>query len=486
MVNTKLINLLKSLTEDEFKQCEKFIYSSYFNKGRDLIPFFKTLKPFYPEFDSINLNNEFIFKKIFPGKKYALLKSDNLIRTLSSHLFRLCKEFLIQLELNEEKNIKEYLLLSQLRKKKLYKEFEKDYNSVSEKKDDVFAGSARDFSFKYSLNAVLTECEIDKDNFKGAFESTVSSGEYSVVAALINSFKHEDMKNISLAYNINLRYNLMDNLLDNLDSDKLLENMKINNDRFYPYLHVFHMIYKMNRNKDNRNYYYELKDLLIKNRKIFGQSENYVLWNIMHTYCEMMNLGMEEVFKLFDYILKNNIHRKSEQEDFHIVLFRNVILCAVFLNKYEWLEKFIFKYSSEIHIFHRENMKNYSLAYLHFAKSEFDKSLEYISKIKYDLFMFKSDMKMLQLRIFYELGYYEQAYSAISATNNYLNYTKELAGLFKDYVGNFIKFIKELIILKSENNFTSGDIEFLEKKIRETQYVSFRDWLLEKTNELKK
>ena len=132
---------------------------------------------------------------------------------------------------------------------------------------------------------------------------------------------------------------IMDNLLDNLDSDKLLENMKINNDRFYPYLHVFHMIYKMNRNKDNRNYYYELKDLLIK--KTGKSSDNpriMFLWNIMHTYCEMMNLGMEEVFKTVWLYFEKQYSQKVRTGRFSYCFIQNVILCAVFLNKYEWLE----------------------------------------------------------------------------------------------------------------------------------------------------
>ena len=38
--------------------------------------------------------------------------------------------------------------------------------------------------------------------------------------------------------------------------------MKKNNDRFYPYILIFFMIYKMNKNKDNPEYFFELKSLL--------------------------------------------------------------------------------------------------------------------------------------------------------------------------------------------------------------------------------
>ncbi len=68
--------------------------------------------------------------------------------------------------------------------------------------------------------------------------------------------------------------------------------------------------------------------------------------------------------------------------------------------------------------------------------------------------MFKTDMRMLQLRIYFERGYFEQAFSTISAAVNYLKYTMELAEIFKEYIGNFIRFTKELINIKLKIKFS--------------------------------
>jgi len=48
--DSKLIKLLKNFNSEEFKEFEKFVASPFFSRGRDLLPLFKALKPFYPGF----------------------------------------------------------------------------------------------------------------------------------------------------------------------------------------------------------------------------------------------------------------------------------------------------------------------------------------------------------------------------------------------------------------------------------------------------
>ena len=113
----------------------------------------------------------------------------------------------------------------------------------------------------------------------------------------------------------------------------------------------------------------------------------------MLTYCGVNNLPLlKEIFQIYKHILEQGIYKKSEKEDFHIVLFRNIIVNSYFLDEYDWMENFINKHSAELHSDHRIDMRSYSLAYLNFAKGKFETALEYILEIKYDLFFYKIDV----------------------------------------------------------------------------------------------
>lgn len=82
-----------------------------------------------------------------------------------------------------------------------------------------------------------------------------------------------------------------------------------------------------------------------------------------------------EQFELNDGNLKLGIYKRSREEDFHVVLFRNMVLNSSAVGETEWLEKFIETYSPELPDKHRENMINFSKAFLCISGKEYEKPL---------------------------------------------------------------------------------------------------------------
>lgn len=478
MKDSKLIGLLRSFSPAEFRDFEKFVSSPYFSKGRDLVPFFRILKKFQPGFADEALTAEYVFKKLFPGKEYDKVKSANIIKTLSSQLFMACKEFLIQLGLQEDENRKQFYLLNELRKRKLYSEFEKDLRSIGRNPDDPVKGTVRDFVDRYFTELLARDYSLDTDDFKNSYEANLKSAEYSLLAGLINTFKHQDEKNIARAYNLPVRDNLLDVMLDSLDADGLIARLRDTSHPMNDYLEIYFLIYEMNKVPYDTALFYKVRKLLQERRELFGQTENYTLWNTLLSFCNLANLPNEEHFYIFNHILENGIYRKSDSEDFHIVLFRNIVLVASAMNKTEWLEKFLERYSEEIHADHRTGMKLYSYAVLNFSKGDYAAALEHIQGIRFELFLYKPDMRVLQLKIFYKLGYHDQLFSMIDSTLHYLRNTKEIRDDFKESVRNLTKYIKEFMKMK-EGSTSRKDIALLKKRIKDETYLGQRKWLLD-------
>jgi len=489
--DNKLINLLKKFSAEEMRELEKFIASPYFSRSRNLNPLFKTLKQFYPEFSDEKLNFEFVFKSLYHGKKYEQVKSSNLIKTLSSELFMLCKEFLIYSEFSNDKKRKEFYLLNQLRKKKIYKEFERDLNKINEEDDFKNKGSMEYFIESYFLKTVFRDYSLDNDDFKNTYESALSSGEFISVMALIKCLRNSDERTLADIYNLETRYNLIDNLFNHIDIDSLLDVMKKNNDKFYPYVYTYYLVHKLNTEK-KKEIYFELKDHLSRNMSLFGKDELYVLRSILLTFCSIMVVSNElgqfrkEQFELNDGNLKLGIYKRSAEEEFHVVLFRNMALNSAVIGEFEWLEKFIFKYSPELPLEHRENMINFSNAILHFYRNEFEKSLVFFSEIKLNLFIFKLDVRQFQLKIYYELNYIEQAYSLIDSTNHFLNDTKEASEILYIGVKNLLKFYRQIFKIKQSAKTDKADLDLILKNISEEKILASRDWLISKIIELEK
>lgn len=484
MTDTKLTGLLRTLSTDEMKQLEKFVDSPFHNSGRDLTSLVRFMRSIHPAFEEAELTNELIYGKIFPGKKYDGKKSDNLIRTLTSHLFRMCKEFLVQAELKAQSETKEYMLLNQLRKRGLYKEFDKEYENVIQPEDRLSRGSIGSFVTSYFMNAVKRDCSLNRDDFSNAFEFTMRASEDILTAALISCFKFEDEKNLAEVYNAKARSSILHVMLDSIDYEKFLQRLKKEDPERYPYINIFYHVYMMNKDRTGNSYYFRLKELVTEHASLFGVAENYVLWNILLTRSQLSKMGNAEVFSIHKYMVKNGVYKISEKENFHIVLFRNIVIVASSLGEYEWLGNFIEKYSGELQDNHRENMKSYSLAYLHYAKSEFDKALEHILKVKYNLFLFKLDLRILQLKTYYELEYYEEGLSLVSSSLEYIRNAKDLSPIIKTNIGDFFRSVRVLINIRLYPSGKEEVLDDLKRKASGNLYPNLAEWLKMRAGEI--
>jgi len=489
MNDSKLIKMLRTFTDSEIKEFEKFVDSPYFSRGRDLSNFFKTLKPFYPEFEDKKLTGENVYLKLYPGKKYEDKKSANVLHKLSSDLYKLCRDFLIHDEFKNDEIRKYFYLLNKLRMKKLYSEFDKEYKNAEAITDNLYKGGVSDFLDKYYLRQSFLEYSIDKSDVRNVFDSILTLGEYSVIIALIKGFRNIDTNSTSKSFNVDVRYNLVDNFIKHLDYENLLEEMKANNDRFYPYAAVSNAIHEIFADMENIAKYFELKNLIISYISLFGHTEKYILFQTLISYCSKnidggnRELFIREEFENFKMIFELGIYKYSDNDKIQINNFRSIISCAIDNGEIDWLENFIENYITEILSEHQGNMRHYSFAYVHFARKNFEKALECIMKVKFNFILFKMDVKNLMFKIYYELGYFEQAYSMLDTMRHYIANTNELSELFKIREKNFIKYAGKLLKIKSSDS--NSEVNYLEEEIKNETLLGSRNWLINKIAELK-
>ena len=148
-----------------------------------------------------------------------------------------------------------------------------------------------------------------------------------------------------------------------------------------------------------------------------------------------------------------------------------------------FLELMIEDYSKLLKPEVREDIVLFSYSYLYFLRNEFEKSLQMISKIQTDDFLFKTDIKKLKLFIFYELEYTEQAFSAIDSFKHYLSNSKEITDVRKSSSVEFISAFN--LLLKIKTGKGEDNIAILNKKIGNLSVLA-KSWFNGKIGEMKK
>ena len=174
-------------------------------------------------------------------------------------------------------------------------------------------------------------------------------------------------------------------------------------------------------------------------------------------------------FKLFGY---------SEEDYFDLSHFRNILLSSFDVNDLDFAESLINDYSEYLNPQFRENMVNYSKAKLYFARKEPDKSLDFASKVKQDFFLFKTDIKILLIQLYFEMEYYEELFSLIDSFKHFISNSSDIYEARKTRYMNFLKYISSITKLKI--HFDDEKNSRLKTELTSAKDVALSGWLLSK------
>ncbi|MEZ4692265.1 MAG: hypothetical protein R3A12_19740 [Ignavibacteria bacterium] len=130
-------------------------------------------------------------------------------------------------------------------------------------------------------------------------------------------------------------------------------------------------------------------------------------------------------------------------------------------------EEFISKMSPDL----QENSMIYSKAFLHYAKNEFDRSLDYIGKINIDTFQMKYFLKNLQIIISYEINDFEMFLFLQDSHKHFLSKNKSVS---KSYRESNMKFLYECSFKLKESKDIS-ELELIRKDMLQDVMVNTAD-----------
>lgn len=488
MFKQKIFELLKSLSAEEFERLGDFIASPYFNKTKNVAVLYKYISPHYPHFNDEALTKENIYKKVFKLEEYK----DSSVRNVISKLLNVTQMFLVIENLKKEKLTGSNLLLEELLRRDQEELFMKNLKGA-----EMTLSRSKEVDFDYLLNRY--KLERNKFNFNVSKDKIVNkqkvyphlktlndAGTYLSIY-YVTELISENANVILYGTNFNTGEELestVSAILNAVDLGVIYSALSSRNECAF-LMEIYIALLEAFRDLDNDNKYFYYKELIGMYSDRLSHDEISFHYSILMS-CLILKEKLKgyspgysrEQLQLFDIILSGKYFRNKKELFLPVKLYRDALFLKLRMCSPVVVKALIDGYTNKIHPNERANMYNFSNAFYYFELKEYGISLEHINRIKLDYFIYKYDLKNLLLRVYFELGYFEEAISLIHSYRELLRKDDFLSDKRKTRLRNFVKYLQRLMILLIDKK--TAEIESLKLELDTLEEISYKGWLAEK------
>ncbi len=468
MRESKFLEIIRSLSKEELTGFGEFIRSRAFNTSRKMVLLYEFLRKNHSGIKQCDYSRERIFRSVYKNEKFNESKYWKLTSGFSSILER----FLVYIEFKKDIFYRDNLLLENYRKRNLRNQF-------SQLSVQVAKNSRKEFNRSMNFFINQTHYYFQKISYFG-FDNpkkAIKDAE-NLFENLRMFFLMTHLVSISIMSNFDkdfinyCRNNVwfFEEMLEYLDKNK--SRIKKN----YTTVYIFYLILYTKIYPNEENYYYELKELVLKNTALFsGNFLRHILVNILGYAVNKLAEGSEKFLREI-FIINKIMAEKSLTffgEYIQAEYFYSVVEHAAELNEIEWISEFIDKYKQYLRNDYKDTAVNLSQAKINFVKSEFGNSLECLLMVNNINPYFYISHKILLLQNYYETGNVNSIKYVMETLNKYL---KRRSDINPDTARNCRKFVEYFRILQRNETKVKTAVEQLENE----KYFMNKAWLLSK------
>ena len=485
MKKTKTFELLHILSKKEFLDFE--FYLKHFTKSRETskcIQLYALLKKAYQKAEC-NWNKADITKDKI---ETALNKNgQTAFRKLCTELLRYLEEYCAFLQMRTEKN--DYLLrFCAMRNKGTL--FEKVYNE-----------SIRKINFTEGLESLQQKCNILEQLHTLEFTNNpkVAKTDFNELFLSFSDFALiKQLRWYCMVLNRDLlatSFQISTDVEEEIDLILKLETKKTK--RLFV-LQFYQLCIKMLKGNDKS--YFQLKELLINNRKKIDVKDQKIFFNMMHSFC-MTNKDISfRNESLLNYFYRFETGLLEENGYIAVQDVKNLCSYATLRTKME--EELAMTMTDAIDIFYKTTKKiktafristrNYHLGTLYFFHQEYNNVLKFLKPLKTEKYAnpyFHFDSRLVLVRTYYELQEEgtDKLERGIRNFKSALDNDDFLSKKDKESYYNFVLAMRKLNALR----YTYGyDQPKAEKHYKDLQkilegYVSVKSWFISKLEDFK-
>ncbi len=477
MLKSGLIEAFKTFTPQEMKEFSEFVSSPYFNKNVNVISLFEVIRKNYPEFDADKIEKEKVFKKVYPGKPYK----DSTMRLLMYYLFEVVEKFLAYTCFTKNGFAVRENMIKEFRNRGLNKEFEKnieeaakEVEKIPEKEESFYMNR---FIFKYEhLGYVSSGApqKIEKALHIDDIEFASNNLTYYYLIRILKFYSV--ILNTMYLYNVKIDLSLFESVMKNFD-EGLYKDI--------PLIGIYYYVVMVLLNPEEEKYYYKLKELILKNENILSHDTLSDLYINLENYCHRRARAGETKFYAESLDIYNHELNKEICFTDGIIansFFISYVVSACRIKDFESASKFIESYTKTLKEDSREAFYHYGNAFMECDLKRYEKSLEHLAKVKPEELYLKMDVRLLQCRIYYELGWSMPLQSLLDTFRKTVQNNKLMTETRRGHFISFIKFLNQLNNMKYKEDLNG--INNLRETLKKEEQFPYRLWLIEKIDEL--
>ncbi|MBI2270764.1 MAG: hypothetical protein HYU69_10480 [Bacteroidetes bacterium] len=479
MNNSKVIDLIESLSAIELRRFEKFLASPFFNTNPAIVKLFNYIESCRSKPVPVASDKLQAFKLIFGNEKYNEQKISDLMTYLTRHI----EDFLSHINFERQTMLKKSYFLKELRERNKDNYFE---SNIREYRKKLQRSLIKDQEYYYG--SFLLEKEQDhyfimqgirKDD-KSLQHKSDSIDVFFLIEKLKNLCEMISRKNIISA---EYEFRMKDEIMNYIRSDK-------NHFGNIPAIKIYYNILLTLTESENETHFKNLKKVLSENFNFFTREEAGQMYGYAQNYCiKKINSGRQEyhseLFDLYESLLKTKIifeDKYLSQSDY-----KNIVSIGLRLEKFEWTKTFIEQYKNSIAPEFRENAYEYNLASYYYSKHDYKNALKLLQKVEFTDVFYHLGAKSMLLKMYYELEEVEPFYSGIDAFKVYLGRNKQISPDQRLSHKNLVTLTKKAFDIRirgtSSKNYQKA-IETLKHKINTKKNIANLQWLKERIEEL--
>jgi len=483
LIQSSAIKILKSFSKEEFRSFEKFVYSPYFNTSDATSRLVKELKNYHPEFNNKKLTKEFLFSKIYPGETFR----EELLRKLLSNILQLTGEFL-KIHSKMDSPEFEMNLLREYSKRSLKSQFIKSSGEILKQLDSYEELSITEdkLSVRAELDLLRSNTFYSAEQFEAALEAYKNYSEKYFVSNSIKLLRIDIQLEIDSNFFSKPKTSPLTEFVASVNWKAIIESIEDIDDKYQ--LGMYYRLWLLYKKPGDLSNFKEMKDLFLREANLHERTLLKTTLVALESNC-IINYDtakdestLKHLSEIYEFTLKNDLFERTADNFMPVNIYRNYLLIFIRMNPdmaKELAESYIQSIAPDI----REDLIAYSQMMLCFHNKDFHSALKYLSRINFVNFTFKLDLKAFNIKIHYELGNYEQVFSAIDSFKHYVN-DENKSERFTEEINKFLKLAAKLVT--SAANGRKDVAETLSIELRSVSFTYERKWLEDKALEILK
>lgn len=473
MQDSKLIELLRTLSTRQRTQFEEFMHSPYFNKHEVLQHLCAYLLKEAPDFSNERrLEKERIWRYLYPPKPF----NNAAFHRLTSQLLDLLQQFITQDAWAQKQAEQQLILLENLRQRKALRHYDTVTAAWQPEAEMPAQAQLQWLQYRFHREQNIRFIESGERRYDAHLQQQYDA---------LNSFfllEHWrmvcDMASRNTVIQGKYEYDFLNYIIEYTNNSKHKDNLLIN-----IYKEIFYLL--TTPPPAEEPFYFTLK------AHITNHADSLSKPDLLDTCAYLLNYSIRQINKgRKEYYREALSHYRFLVERQLIFMYgflpaanyKNIVTIALALEEYDWTRQFIEEYRLSLPPDTRDNAYTYNLASYYYAVGNYKQALKTLHNVDFIDVSYYLGAKLIQIKSYYETDEGEALLSLLDAFNSYLRRNKSVSEAQRLANANFSKLTKKLFKIKENQPQwrkaeTKAKCEDLAKDLQTISPIANKLWI---------